>query len=410
MNLSEILEQLEQGVVGTSIEKSASEVSKETPDGAEHFTKTASALKEAEELGAKVAAQLLKQAEDEKSEDESKEKEEDEGEKQQNSNKEENMDKKASLVDIISGLLEKSALEGDANTQNGIGTAVPNKAAVDSAAMVGFQDATIAPTPTTTGNNGSGGTVNQILDAIVAKAQAAGAVSEDQVTPAPFSSGEGASDSVEKTAAVVALVESGVDFDDAVSLVKQAELEINMDQMEIEKIAATAELMEAGVDFDTAVDLVKEASMHQPVAGLGIAASILNAIKGAPGRVGAAYTSAATKANKAIQDATGATNWSELANKAKSKVTTPFKGSIDSAMYHGKRVATGSNAGRLAHLGELAKNRAVQLGAGTAAAGGAAYAIGREKKAAFDALVAEGVDFDSAAVMVSQASQELYGR
>lgn len=263
----------------SGIEKTASEKEDkaEVPAGSEQFTKTASAIKEAEELGAKVASQLLKQAEDEKKEeskDEKKEEEKDEGkeeksedeknedkeEKSEKSEKEEDMDKKANLVDIISAMLEKSAFEGDENTQNGVpGGVVPNKIQVDNAANVAYQDATIGVTPGTNGNN-DGGTVNQIMDAIVAKAQSAGGIGENQVPGGTSFSGAEAQDpNVEKTAAVVALVEAGIDFDSAVDLVKQAEAEINAEAFEVEKKAAFGALIEAGVDFDTAVTLVKEA-------------------------------------------------------------------------------------------------------------------------------------------------------
>ncbi len=261
--------------VTSGIEKTASEKEDkaEVPAGSEAFTKTASAIKEAEELGAKVAAQLLKQAEDEKKEeskDEKKEEEKDEGkeeskdeeseDKEEKSDKEEEMDKKASLVDIISAMLEKSAFEGDANTQNGVPAGVvPNKIQVDAAAGVAYQDATVAPTPGTDGNS-QGGTVNQIMDAIVAKAQSAGGIGENQVPGGtPFAGAEAQDPNVEKTAAVVALVEAGVDFDSAVDLVKQAEAELNAEAFEVEKQAAFGALIEAGVDFDTAVTLVKEA-------------------------------------------------------------------------------------------------------------------------------------------------------
>lgn len=283
-NLNEILAMLEDSV-SSSMEKTASEKAQEpsVPAGAEQFTKTASAIQEAEELGAKVAAQLLKQAEDEKKEEseeeEKKEEKKDEGEEEkkeeskdeksedeEKSNKEEeNMDKKANLVDIITAMLEKSAFEGDENTQAGVPAGVvPNKAQVDSAAMVAYQDATIAPTPGTNGNN-DGGTVNQIMDAIVAKAQAPGVaapggISDNQVqNGSAYASSEVQDENVEKTAAVVALVEAGIDFDSAVDLVKQAEVELKAEAFEVEKKAAFDALVEAGVDFDTAITLVKEA-------------------------------------------------------------------------------------------------------------------------------------------------------
>lgn len=177
MNLNTILSMLEESGM-SGIEKTASDESKpvDKPAGADEITKTASAIKEAEELGAQVAAQLLKQAADEetkkeeflarigKKDDEKKEdKKEDEGkeegkedskeeakkegeseEQEDKEKKEDNMDKKASLIDIITGMLEKSALEGDDNTPAGVPAGVvPNKAQVDSAAMDAGQEAMI---------------------------------------------------------------------------------------------------------------------------------------------------------------------------------------------------------------------------------------------------------------------------
>ncbi len=447
-NLNEILNMLEDSMT-SGIEKTASEKEDkaEVPAGSEQFTKTASAIKEAEELGAKVATQLLKQAEDEKKEeskDEKKEESKDEGDKEtkdeakeegeseeeeaKEKSKEEDMDKKANLVDIISAMLEKSAFEGDENTQNGVpGGVVPNKMQVDNAANVAYQDATIGVTPGTNGNN-DGGTVNQIMDAIVAKAQGAGGIGENQVPGGtPFSGAEAQDPNVEKTAAVVALVESGVDFDTAVDLVKQAEYEINEEVMNIEKKAAFDALIEEGVDFDTATDLVKEAA--------GKAGLVDKARK--------AYTSFATKANSKIQKATGASSWkglgSKISDKAQSAAVGPKArladeaadlktsikalrtGKLESGDFYAQRgLKKGyqgqhldkdvSGISRMSTLGHIARNRIAQGVAGTGAAAGAGAAYyAHQKKAAFDALVEEGVDFDTATDLVKQASIEVFG-
>lgn len=427
MNLNEMLEMLEQEVT-SGMEKKASEAteeSKETPAIAPQFTKSASARKEAEELGAKVAQTLLKQAEEESKAEEKKEEEKKDEEKSESKEdkkdedkseseskevpnflkKEENMDKKASLVDIITNMLEKSAFEGDSNTAAGIPEGVvPNKMQVDSAALVAEQAAVNAPTPGTDGAN-QGGTVNQILDAIVAKAQSDGAINPDEAASGSMAGAERNDENVEKTAAVVALVEAGVDFDQAVDLVKQAEVEIKAEEFEVEKQAAFGALIEAGVDFDSAIELVKEACEGLEKEAFSMA--------GAGAKVDAA--------GKKIAD---------VARSAYAKGKKPVDAAVGAVKAHGKRVAidAGNIGASLKGLGyaasmkglsakqrmslagqsagELAKNRAVRYGAGAAAvAGGAAYA--HQKKAAFDELIADGFDFDTAADLVKQACDEL---
>lgn len=389
MNLNEMLEMLEKDVL-SGMEKKASdnkEESKEVPAVAPEFTKSASARKEAEELGARVAQTLLKQAEESKAEEkkeEEKKEEKDEDKKEEKSEskeetpnflkKEENMDKKASLVDIITGMLEKSALEGDANTAAGVPEGVtPNKIQVDSAAMVNDFNSVQAPTPGTDGVK-DGGTVNQILDAIVAKAQTAGADPYDLNSadkgPTTAVEAERNDENVEKTAAVVALVEAGVDFDQAVDLVKQAEVELKAEAFEVEKQAAFSALIEAGIDFDQATDLVKEAceDLEKQAGGFKDGAKKL-------------YDAAKTEAVKA---SVGADN-----------------------LQFGLRNA-GSKAGRkIAGKGvkQLASNNLVRAGAGTTAAAGAAYAM--NKKSAFDQLIADGFDYETAVNSVKQASDSL---
>lgn len=413
MNLNEMLEMLEQEVT-SGMEKKASEAteeSKETPAIAPQFTKSASARKEAEELGAKVAQTLLKQAEEESKAEEKKEEEKKDEEKSESKEdkkdedkseseskevpnflkKEENMDKKASLVDIITGMLEKSAFEGDENTSAGIPEGVvPNKMQVDSAALVAEQAAVNAPTPGTDGAN-QGGTVNQILDAIVAKAQSDGAVNPDQAAPGSMAGAERSDENVEKTAAVVALVEAGVDFDQAVDLVKQAEVEIKAEEFEVEKQAAFGALIEAGVDFDSAIELVKEACEDLEKQALSMAG-----MKAGAGKLyGKAKGMAQSAASSAKSYATG------VKNSAKDVGTQV--GDLGFALKNKDMGLAGQAAKR------LTQNKAVRLGAGVTAAGGAAgvYAANREKKAAFDQLIADGIDFETASDLIKQASDEL---
>lgn len=428
MNLNEILSMLETSMT-TGIEKTASDnKDKDVPAGSEQFTKTASAIQEAEELGAKVAAQLLKQAEDEaKSEDEDKKKAKEEGEtkeetkaeakkegeteaeeKEENSNKEENMDKKANLIDVITGMLEKSASEGDDNPATGVAEgAVPNKAQVDSAAMVADFNNIQAPTPGTDGT-ATGGTVNQILDAIVAKAQGQGTINPVQGQSEGSQVGAERSDEdVEKTAAVVALVESGIDFDSAVNLVKQAEVEIQAEAWEQEKQAAFSALVEAGVDFDTATSMVKQACEDlekQAFSAAGIGAKVDSGAAWLANKARGAYAAAkapVVAAGKSVAE------HGRLTARDAGNVKPLVAGMVDAATMKG--VPMGQRLGRMKENAvALGKNRAVLYGAGTTAAAGAAGAAYRshQKKAAFDALIADGIDFDTATSLIQQVSQE----
>lgn len=172
---------------------------------------------------------------------------------------------------LASQLLEKLASAGDQNTTNGVAAgAVPNKAIVDSAAIVAEDDAKIQALP------GAGGSINQIYDAVIADALAQGAASQDQVHTQGVARVEGvpeqaatpgqvdtvaASDEQEKAAAVSALVADGVDFDEAINLVKAAAEDLaNEGQV---KAAAISDLVASGVSFNEAVSMVKSAGVAQ---------------------------------------------------------------------------------------------------------------------------------------------------
>lgn len=259
------------------------------------------------------------------------------------STKETDMTKQAELAGkaLADALLVKLASAGDQNTTNGVTPGVvPLKQVVDSAQIISEDDAKIKPTPGTDGL-GNGGSVNQIFDAIIADAQSQGAASYDQVHGQGIAAHEGTAfqhatpnqlphAEVEKAAAVAALVETGFDFDSAVSMVKEAEAQIQREEAQQVKQAALAQLMAKGVDFDSAVNMVKEAGALVPVkAGMGV----------------------------------------------------------------GKKLAIGAAA----------------AGAAGLAGYGAKKALETEKKAAFDALVAGGVDFADAAALVASKAKELYG-
>jgi hypothetical protein len=64
-------------------------------------------------------------------------------------------------------------------------------------------------------------------------------------------------DEVEKTAALIELVDQGVDFNTAVDLIKQAEAELLDEEYEQVKQAAVVGLLNEGMDIESAVQLVK---------------------------------------------------------------------------------------------------------------------------------------------------------
>lgn len=235
------------------------------------------------------------------------------------------------------GHQEKTASE---NGEQSVNT-IMNKIQEDNAAMDAQADAKVQPLPA------SEGTANQIIQAIVAKAQSEGS-GEDILTAqegAAVAVQPKTNDEVEKAAAVASLVESGFDFDSAVQMVKEAEEAIKSESLEQEKQAAFSELLSSGISFDKAIELVKQAEedLSKEAGALALAKNALPAVTaGAKG----------------------------LSNKAK--------------------------------LG---------IAAGGAAAVGGAVAASRsqEKRAAFEALSEAGIDFDTAVELIKQAEQELYG-
>jgi hypothetical protein len=322
----------------------------------------------------------------------------------------EEMNKQASDAGkaLAAALIEKLAGVGDQTTENGIPAGVvPNKTQVDIAQQKAEHDQSFQATPGTDGA-GNGGTINEIFDAIVADAAAHGA--SIQASDGPQAGAEGAAnrqapaqvqvdESQEKMAAAIALVNSGIDFDTAIDLVKAASDELSYEHDEQVKQAAFDELIDAGVDFDLAAALVKEASR-------------LTAAKQA---VGAAYGTAHAYGKAGL----------EAAKATGSNMAARLKGAPAAAKQFAKDTSLSAQGklnslkARAAVAGITAKehvsaNRGAYIagaaGVGGAAAGaGAGYLVGREKKAALDALVDAGVDFDSAMDLVNSKSQELYG-
>jgi hypothetical protein len=280
-------------------------------------------------------------------------------------NKESDMKKEASVAGkaLADALLEKLAAAGDVSTVNGtVAGTVPQKAIADSAQIVAEDDNKVKPTPGTDGMHG-GGSINQILDAIVQDTISQGATAFGQNVEAKARNAAEAEgvvedhavpnqvedeDEREKAAAVSALVDDGYDFASAVEMVKAAAEEIEYEETVQLKQAALGALLDRGVDFDNAVAMVKSAAAILP-AGVSRTKQMFRAAAGT------------------AKDAVGAM---------------------------GKKTKIGIGAA---------------AGAG-AAAGVAGAALGREKKAAFDALVDAGVDFDQALALVQAKSMQLYGK
>lgn len=278
----------------------------------------------------------------------------------QESNKEGEMKKEAAAAGkaLADALLEKLANAGDMNTGNGVAAGtVPQKIIVDNAQTVAEDDMKIKPMPTGDGIKNEG-TINQILDGIVADAISQGATSYGQGVEAkagPITAEEGdpeqsatphqvpnEDDEVEKAAAVSALVADGFDFASAVEMVKAAEEEIKHEESIQIKQAALGALLDRGVDFDTAVAMVKQAGALVPAGGRALVAK-------------------------------------------------------------GGKAAGGLSRGAKMGL----------AGAAGAAVGGAAALAAKrnhEKKAAVSALVDAGVDFDQAVLLVDAKAAQIYGR
>lgn len=272
------------------------------------------------------------------------------------------------------------------------------------------------------------GTVNEVLKAVMDRGFANGATDEEthqdgeeeeDEGDASEGYGEDVEDNsdIEKSAAVAHLVEvEGCSFEDAVTLVKEAEEAILAEETELMKVAAVNELMSEGYSMEDAVELVKEAS----------AAKVGAAIDRGVRTVGVKLRRAAgPKVRKGAKTAAGKV--SEYAGKAKGAakeygtVMSGSRGRAASAnAAQRKNMATNSimsnssreRAGKgIAKSQDTAKKegRKTNLyragtGAAVLATGGAAY--GMNKKAAVDNLVEAGIDFDLAVQLVNVANGE----
>lgn len=280
------------------------------------------------------------------------------------------------------------------------GAAVPNMIQTGNALMAAQSDAY------TQGVGPVEGTVDDLFQAIVARAKAQGGSTSDIVdseAPVPRDT-IGANDEVEKAAAVTALCGEGLDFDSAVSLVKQAEAELDSEAWEQEKQACMGALMDQGMDFDEAVSLVKQAEYDLIEKQADEYEDNLKAYN-------KATRPSNTLKDKAKNFASDARESSEeAAGKAKGAIGSYGKSLSEDAKQVGEQLKGLRKAPRFA-AEALRGNKAVRLGgglAGAAALAAGAYAVGsREKKACVEALMDEGIDFDSAVNLVKQAEFDL---
>lgn len=237
---------------------------------------------------------------------------------EQTNTKDTEMNKQASDAGkaLAQALMTKLASAGDTNTSNGFAEGVvPNKTQVDLASQRAEHDRSFQPTPGTDGA-GNGGTISEIFDAIVADAQAkTNAVSLTQTASAPADGAINAQapsqvqvdESREKMAAAISLVNSGVDFDDAVAMIKAASDELEAEHDTHVKQAALNELMDSGVDFDLAIAMVKQAGAVATRTGLAVAKKGMSmgkkvAIAAGAGAATGAAAYAATREKKAALD------------------------------------------------------------------------------------------------------------
>lgn len=183
-------------------------------------------------------------------------------------------DAKTSAKELATAILEKLAASQAPMVEN-TGSSGGHKVHQDVSKAVSQDDSKVGPMP------GRNGTINQLFDAIVAKAKAtSGATTYDQVeggttsasaekgdmkvmgtpsvNPSPDIS-DHAKVAEEKQAAVQALIEAGASWEDAIDMVKAAAEEIEREEVDQVKVAAVNELMKEGMDFDGAVDAVRQA-------------------------------------------------------------------------------------------------------------------------------------------------------
>lgn len=366
------------------------------------------------------------------------------------------MNKQAQLAgkDLANSILTKLAEELGQGTPAAATSPPVNQIQAENAQMEAESAAKILPTPE--------GNVNQILEQIVQRAQAEGAgvdniATEHGATGIP----EETDDEVEKAAAVTTLVGSGYDFDTAINLVKQAAFAIAQEEDAIEKSAAInnlmaqgydfdaavnyvqavesewtkqaamENLMSQGYDFDTAVELVKEAGAKELWEGANRGGKVVSdSIRGAVGGVrdhslglynaakngmGGQYLLSAGEAGvDAVKGQAAMAGGKIKAGYAATvREGKDFKDTIKTLATNKMDGNDLGKGGRGRTAAYLAKNNIARglAGAGVVGGGAAGYAAYRshEKKSALEALLSNGIDFDSAVNMVKQAEYDVYG-
>ncbi len=204
-------------------------------------------------------------------------------------------------------------------------------------------------------------------------------------------------DEEEKTAALNALVDAGIDYDSAVDLVKSAAEAIEEEEGSIVKAAALNELVSNGLSFEQAAELVKMATETEDdteVTGTNVALekkAALNELISA----GYSFEDAADLIKAAVT--IDAPHWKEVAedrdkevSKIKGFLTKAKDVSIRNVKAVGKHVA--------AHKGKYG------AGAGAlAAAGGAGAYLHHKKAEALNELVGAGYSFEDAANLIKSA-------
>lgn len=299
------------------------------------------------------------------------------------------------------------------------GSAGGNQVVNQTSAQISHSSAGLVETPR------EGASITQTLQGLVANGIANGAVRPDALDEhldrggdegnagqAGMASSDGHSvdalpeqddDEVEKTAALITLVDQGVDFDTAVSLIKQAEQEIFAEEFEHTKQAAVAALLDEGWNIESAVQLVKVAmdvdsdqvkqAMYGGMRGVvGGAQAVGNAIGNAPRAIGGA-------GHDGLEAPRGVAAVGAAASKLKGSVDAhAVAAGQDARALFSANKGIGPASRKAAALG-LAKNPLVLGGlAAAGATGGAIYALsGNEKKAeALQYLVGEGYSVSQA--------------
>lgn len=345
----------------------------------------------------------------------------------------------------------KQADAGDMTTANGIPAGVvPNKAQADNAGQDVDAANKVQPMPTGNGDVNAG-TINEIFDANIQKALAQGATGFDQVNTQGAAAAEGAVadhavPAQVKTASLNKLIEAGLNFTDAVALVKEAAEKAAADHKvtagEVARGYVAPGWMESHISHKhgkgdigvgqgvktTVVGSLRAGGrgILQGVAG-GVVGRTVGQLAGGPrgAMMGSMIGTQAAGIHGVV---------SSLKNQAKEmhrKYASEVQSLVEQGVDFDQAVRMTKEAGALALVANNAAKaskpllsngmkKALKVGAGIA--GGAALVgagatvgskmvggMSQQKQAALNALVEMGVDFEKAAALVESKSQELYG-